>query len=151
MKNTAGQFLRNRTTRRDAQARVARAPLGLTAADLLKLVLLLALAAALSGCGMIGKMGKGVRQQAVTFEGVAFRGDAKPMGDKGGADFTATVRQPARSIDGAVQAAQYQGTKYCIENFGTSDIDWTVGPDTPKDQLAISNDTLSLSGRCRDQ
>ena len=53
-------------------------------------------------------------------------------------------------IDGAIQAAEYQAVKHCIHLYGTSDIDWEVGPDTPKDQLSITSDSLTLSGRCKD-
>ncbi|WP_425070420.1 hypothetical protein [Sagittula sp. S175] len=145
MKNTAGLLRKTPTARRDALVKQRELP-QITSADLLKLVLILAVAASLAGCG---RLGKGAREQVQTFDGQVFRGSAKAL-DDGPAHFVASVREPAKSIDGAVQAATYQATKYCIETYGTSDIDWEVGPDTPKDQLAVTSESLSLTGRCRD-
>ncbi|WP_245216251.1 hypothetical protein [Sagittula salina] len=149
MKNTAGLFRKSNEAdgaRRDGGVR-ARAMPRLTTADFAKMGLLLVLVAMLAGCGL----GKGVRrEQAQTFDGQTFRGTAKPVGDDR-TQFVASVSQPGKSIDGAIKAAAYQGTKYCIRTYGTSDIDWSVGPDTPKDQLTITSDALMLTGQCRDR
>lgn len=59
--------------------------------------------------------------------------------------FTVTVRNAARSLEGAQQAGEYQGIKHCIEFFGTSDIDWAV----PVSEVQLSGDSLSMSGQCR--
>ena len=72
MKNTAALFHRNRASRRDAQAKVRQLP-GITAMDVMKLVLILALAASLAGCGRLG-IGKGSRETAQTFDGQTYRG-----------------------------------------------------------------------------
>jgi hypothetical protein len=64
------------------------------------------------------------------------------------ANFTATIWAVSQSLDGARAAGRYEGTKYCISQYGTSQIDWTVGPDTAPEQLRIVDDTLTFSGRC---
>lgn len=62
--------------------------------------------------------------------------------------FTATISGVSQSLDGARQAGAYEGTKYCIAQYGTSQIAWTVGPDTDPKDLTIVDDKLTFSGRC---
>lgn len=64
--------------------------------------------------------------------------------------FTVTVKPVSKSLDGALQAGAYEATAYCVKTYGNSDIVWTAGPDTPKSQLSIVNDVLTLQGRCPD-
>jgi hypothetical protein len=110
-----------------------------------KMVVLLCLGLAVAGCGDRFKIGK----RGDTFDGQVFRGAAK-SDRKDLQSFVATVRPVSASFDGAVQAAVHQGVKHCIEYYGTSDIDWTVGPDTPREALVIDNDSLTFTGTCRD-
>lgn len=63
-------------------------------------------------------------------------------------DFTLTVSQVSQSLDGAREAGGYEGIRYCIKNFGSSDIDWKVGPETEPQHLTIVDDTLTFAGRC---
>lgn len=60
--------------------------------------------------------------------------------------FTVRIRNAAKSISGAREAARYEATIYCIEQFGTSDIIWSIGPDD--EAISLSNGSLSLAGRC---
>lgn len=62
--------------------------------------------------------------------------------------FTVSVRRASQGIDGAREAGRHGGSKYCIKNFGTSEIDWERGPDDPAETLQLTNGNLLLSGRC---
>jgi hypothetical protein len=62
--------------------------------------------------------------------------------------FTTTISGVSQSLDGARQAGAYEGTKYCIAQYGTSQIAWTVGPDTEPQNLTIVDDKLTFSGKC---
>ena len=64
------------------------------------------------------------------------------------ADFTVTIRQVSQSLDGAREAGGYEGIRYCIKNFGTSQIDCAVGPETEPQNLRVVDDTLTFAGRC---
>lgn len=64
------------------------------------------------------------------------------------ADFTVTIWKVSQSLDGAREAGEYEGTRYCIKNYGTSKIDWSVGPETEPQNLRIVDDTLTFAGRC---
>ena len=101
----------------------------------------LALALSLAGCNS-----NDVNRTA--FDGVYFKTKAKKLGDDL-ADFTVQIPGVSRSLEGARGAGEYEGTRYCIKNFGTSDITWVVGPETDPARLVIEKDTLTFQGRCR--
>lgn len=82
---------------------------------------------------------------AVKFDGHYFAGRAsKSSLDPHG--FSVRIRNAAKSIAGAREAARYEATIYCIEQFGTSDIIWSIGPDD--EAISLSNGSLTLAGRC---
>ncbi len=60
--------------------------------------------------------------------------------------FETRVRRATQGIEGAVAAGMHGGTRYCVTNFGTSDIDWL----TPTDPSALdaTQATLTMRGRC---
>lgn len=86
-------------------------------------------------------------RQRVLFDGVYFRTKAKAVKDDR-QSFNVEVPKANRSINGAREAGRFEGTRYCIENFGTSDINWSLGPDAEDGRLVIENNDLRLSGRC---
>lgn len=65
--------------------------------------------------------------------------------DKG---FVVTVQRISKGLDGAREAGRYEGTRYCIKTFGTSEIDWVRGPDAEDGTLQVSGSRLVLSGKC---
>ncbi|WP_371223567.1 hypothetical protein [Roseovarius sp. 2305UL8-3] len=84
---------------------------------------------------------------------VYFGGNYYPTKEKGGgkddrALFATTVRRADQGVDGAREAGRHGGAKYCIKNFGTSEIEWINGPDAPLQSLQSSNGNLVLTGRC---
>lgn len=99
----------------------------------------LVLTAALAACGS--------NDDRIPFDGQIFNAKAKKV--EGQFDtFTVTVKGVSKSLDGARQAGEYEGVRYCVNTYGNSDIAWTVGPETPAEQLRIENDTLVYSGVC---
>jgi hypothetical protein len=83
------------------------------------------------------------------FDGHYFKAKIKPVDKKASrADFTTTIWAVSQSLDGARQAGHYEGTKYCIAQYGSSKINWAVGPDTAPENLTIVDDTLTFAGRC---
>ena len=83
----------------------------------------------------------------VAFDGVFFRAKASaPRNDR--KNFVVVVKRASQSIEGARAAGLYEATKHCIEYYGTSTIDWVVGPDTPPEQLRLDKDTLTFRGTC---
>ena len=101
----------------------------------------LALALSLAGCNS-----NDVNRTA--FDGVYFKAKSKRISDDY-KQFIVSVHKASLSLDGAREAAEYEGTKYCLSNFlGTSRIKWTVGPETPPEQLVLTDDILTYQGEC---
>lgn len=85
--------------------------------------------------------------QRIRFDGQYFRTKVRTV-DQQPNVITVTIPGVSKSFDGALEAGQYAAVEYCINNYGTSDIIWTVGPETPKEQLNIEKDTIVFQGRC---
>lgn len=89
----------------------------------------------------------GPTENDVLFDGQAFR--ARLDTDRGTReDFTVSVRPVSASLLGAREAGRYEAVVYCVNRYGSSNIAWVVGPDSPDEALTISDDTLVLQGRC---
>ncbi|MFK7752006.1 MAG: hypothetical protein AB8B51_05610 [Sedimentitalea sp.] len=100
---------------------------------------MMGLAVALAGCEE--------DPNRLPFDGFYFKSKTSKFKD-GLDEFTVTVFEATRSLDGARQAAGFEGTRYCIANYGTSKIVWAVGPQTALDALSVSDDQVVFSGRC---
>jgi hypothetical protein len=87
------------------------------------------------------------QDRQVAFDDIYFKAKTSRLGDDL-ADFTTTVEGVSVAVHAALEAGRYEGTKYCIANYGTSSIAWTVGPDTDPEDLDIVGDALTLQGRC---
>lgn len=86
----------------------------------------------------------------ILFDGHAFRASAKAVDKKATpTDFTVTVNGVSASLDGAREAGRHEGTRYCVQNFGSSRIVWKVGPDSEPQTLRIDNDKLTFAGSCQ--
>jgi outer membrane murein-binding lipoprotein Lpp len=81
------------------------------------------------------------------FDGQYFRTKVSKV-DKQQDVFTVRIRDVARSLEGAREAGRHAGNSYCIQNYGSSKIDWAVGPDTPPETLQIEDNTLIFQGVC---
>lgn len=85
----------------------------------------------------------------ILFEGEFFRTKLKT--ERGSRQsFVVTAKPVQASLLGAREAARYEATVYCVNRYGRSDIIWAVGPDSPDEELQIDQDTLILTGQCRE-
>lgn len=110
-----------------------------------RIICILAVAATLGGCDRMGMF----QRNAPVFDGERFRTKAKTE-RKNRQDFAITVSGVSKSMKGAIAAGEYKAVQHCIQYFGTSEIDWIVGPETDPQALPIAGDTLTLRGSCRD-
>lgn len=98
-----------------------------------------------SACGIVSPS-----DDRILFDGKPFRAKAKAVDKKKApADFTVVVNGVSASLDGAREAGRYEGTKFCIAAFGTSKIDWKVGPETEPQNLRIADDKMTFAGTCQ--
>lgn len=88
------------------------------------------------------------REERVLFNGNYYPGKARAEKEDR-RNFTASVRRAGRGIEGAQLAALHEATRYCLDNFGTSEIEWAgvpVGGEGPV--YSRSGDTVAITGRC---
>lgn len=103
------------------------------------------LSTALLVCGVLaGCQGSNER---IAFDGQYFRTKVRKVDGQRDV-FTVTIRDVSRSLSGARAAGRYEGTSYCVGTYGSSKIDWAVGPETPPERLRIRDDTLVFQGIC---
>ena len=88
------------------------------------------------------------KSKRVYFDGKYYPAKAKHQSREDRKVFTASVRKVAQGLDGARAAAEHAGTKYCIENFGTSKINWITGPDADQSVIVNSGGNVVVSGEC---
>lgn len=88
------------------------------------------------------------RDKEFAFDGQYYRASARKVAKETRQNFIVSVKPVSASFEGALQAGEYEGTKYCIAQYGISEIEWTLGPDEDPETYVISNDTLELSGTC---
>ncbi|WP_299768604.1 hypothetical protein [uncultured Tateyamaria sp.] len=87
------------------------------------------------------------RSERVAFDGVFFRATSGKV-DKEREQFEIGVSPVSASLEGAREAGRYEAVRYCIKQFGSSDIVWIEGPDAEDGRLRISGDKLLLRGTC---
>lgn len=108
----------------------------------MKAISLLVCLGLLAACG-------GDKDLRPVFDGVAFRTGAKVVDRKvSRAVFLAEVWDVDQSLLGAREAMRFAGTQYCIENYGTSKIEWPIDLDNPEEPLPRDGDNAVLQGTC---
>lgn len=106
---------------------------------------ILALVATLGGCERAGLF----KSNAPTFDGQRFRTKVSTERSNRQA-FAVTVHGVSKSPEGARAAGAHKATQHCIQFYGTSDIDWVVGPEAEPAAMPVVNDAITLRGACRD-
>lgn len=119
-----------------------------------RIALLLALAGTVASCGLVQNVGGSLGAtsprgpNSIEINDTRFRSRLGIDGPEK-RDLTITVRPVRVDPQAAQEAGRYRATVYCLRRFGSSDTDWTVGPDIPPDQLQISeDDSITLKGSC---
>ncbi|MEL7257899.1 MAG: hypothetical protein AAFN80_08640 [Pseudomonadota bacterium] len=100
---------------------------------------LLAASMVMSACGR--------KDERVLFDGNFYKSRAKHTSDDR-QSFTVRVSRANQGLNGARAAGEHEGTRYCLENFGTSEIAWVNGPDAEEAVLIRDGNRLVLDGRC---
>ena len=86
-----------------------------------------------------------LEENKVSFDGYYFSSklSRSKLDDR---SFDLTVRRANRSLSGAREAGRYEATRFCIKNYGTSNIKWVLGPDDQS--IGLTGKVLKLSGKC---
>jgi len=90
------------------------------------------------------------KDKRILFDGHYFKTKAKAVDRKVSvAEFRVEVKNTGQSLEGARAAGAYAGTRYCIENYGSSQIVWARGPEDEPQNLVFDRDSLILQGTCQ--
>lgn len=103
-------------------------------------IVMLIIVAVAAGC---------TRKERVTFNGVYYKAKAKAVSRDDVLNFAVRVPRVDRGRDGALLAGAHEGKRYCLENAGTSEIDWAQGPDGTGGSVPVTNNTMTFTGTCR--
>ena len=89
-------------------------------------------------------------QGGYAYEGNVFKGKLQRGRDEH-ENFSVAVRGASRGVQGALKAGRIAANRYCIAQYGNSDITWTgQSPDTdPETVELLDGGTLSMNGRCK--
>ncbi|MEM9581114.1 MAG: hypothetical protein AAF891_10540 [Pseudomonadota bacterium] len=85
--------------------------------------------------------------KAILFDGMRYTGRLQADSEDK-RSFVATAGPVSQGLEGAREAALYEGNVYCIRKYGRSDIDWALSPDAAANALSITDDLLTVKGRC---
>ena len=96
----------------------------------------------------IGLAGCAKKDERVFFDGNYYPSKARAVSKDDRQEFSVAVRRVDQGLAGARQAGRHGGTEYCLKNFGTSDIEWIVGPDAPDAALGLPGSSLTMRGSC---
>ncbi|WP_300055761.1 hypothetical protein [uncultured Roseobacter sp.] len=94
--------------------------------------------------GLLAACGSGAED--IAFDGQFYRTGISDLDERH--KFQVTASPVSASLEGAREAARYEATVFCVNEYGSSAIEWVVGPDDADEVLPISNDTLTLEGAC---
>lgn len=81
------------------------------------------------------------------FNGIHFQSKSDKVSKDVRERFYVNVKRANQDLAAAREAGRYEGTRYCIAEYGTSRIDWVVGPEN--EATVPVDDVLRLEGICR--
>ena len=102
---------------------------------------------AVSTVALLGACTKG-EDKRVLFGGMYFPSKAKKAEDDRSV-FNVVVNRAGQSLDNARLAGEYEATRYCIKNYGSSRVAWISGPEQPDAVLLSAKDSLIMQGECK--
>ena len=104
------------------------------------IVCLLAATLVLSACG-------NRKEDQVAFNGIYFSSKADRVSKEERDHFRVQVKKATQDLGAAREAGRYAATRYCIEQYGTSSIEWVIGPDS--ESIVPVDGVIQLEGYCQ--
>ncbi len=107
----------------------------------------------LSGCGILGGNGNGFLGMGKLFgdggsneAGLPYRASLKRGDDR--RNFTVRTDAGGVGVAEARESTRFPATRYCIETYGNSDIDWQIDPATGDWAFSRDGQDMVFQGRC---
>ncbi|MCW8842024.1 MAG: hypothetical protein OQK00_01275 [Rhodobacteraceae bacterium] len=88
------------------------------------------------------------RSERVTFDGLYFPASVDRIDRDNRDHIKVYVQKPRQSLKAAREAGRFEAVKYCIKEYGTSQIDWINGPDVEDAALVFDRERLVFEGKC---
>lgn len=106
---------------------------------------------ALAGCGVFGDngpfgIGRLFGDGGASASGLPFQASLKWGEDR--RDFTVRVAAGGVGVEEARESTRFPATRYCIETYGASDVDWVIDPATGDWAFARDGQDMIFQGRC---
>ena len=116
-----------------------------------RLIFLVALVAALAGCGRLPSIpvpGSGMFSRQQPSDPLPF--PTRLAAERGSDDFRVSVAQGAAGLDAVRESVRFPATRHCLRFFGSSAIDWVSAPGQPEAWIgqAGAEGSVTYSGRC---
>lgn len=102
---------------------------------------------ALSACSGNWRASFKNKRERIAFEGYQYKAKSNQVSKEQRDHFEVVVSRANQSLTGARQAGEYEAVKYCIKQYGTSKMDWVIGPET--ETIIPVDDKIRLEGYCR--
>lgn len=107
----------------------------------------------LSGCGVLGGNGNGFLGIGRLFgdggasqAGLPYRSSLRRGDDT--RDFTVRVEAGGVGVAEARESVRFPATRYCLETFGGSDVDWVIDPTSGDWAFERDGQAMIFQGRC---
>lgn len=110
---------------------------------MVRIFLLLTLVCALTSCSVFSR---DKSRRADTERELPFRASLTKGDDK--RDVAVSVVHKGEDLDAVRESVRFQATKYCLLNFGGSDAEWEIDPETADWAYIDAGDTWVFSARC---
>ena len=98
-----------------------------------------------ASCGSL----KNRKKTEFTFDGIEFKSKVNKVDKDERSHFKVEVRNATQSIEGAKEAGRYAATRYCIEQYGSSKVEWISGPDQENATLTVIDGDPWFEGICK--
>ena len=110
-----------------------------------KAVLALSLIASLAACERAKDK---LTRNSHVHEGVTFKTKIEKSKESR-QDFRVVVRNATNGLTGSREAARVAAARYCIENYGSTDMTFAgQSPDSKNEEVTMTDGKLIFSGRC---
>ncbi|MCP4820539.1 MAG: hypothetical protein GY883_15205 [Shimia sp.] len=104
------------------------------------LILMTCAALALTACNR-------KKDDQFAFNGIYFNSKADKVSKEERDHFVSVVKGANQDLEAAREAGRYAATRYCIAEYGTSRMEWVIGPEN--ENVVPVDDTLTFEGYCR--
>lgn len=119
---------------------------------ILKSLMIGGLCFVLAGCGVFsgngGPFGIGriFGDGGASAAGLPYRAQLRSMDDP--RDFMVTAQAGGVGVAAARESVRFPATRYCLETYGASDVDWVIDPTTGDWAFSRAEQDMVFQGRC---